>query len=174
MAVIRIKSFPLVVIPVLLAIVLAGCGGSMDDLVVYIDTVKARPSGRIEPLPEIRPYETFAYTAGSLRSPFVTSSQLNRVQGPTGPTPIANRNREYLEQFPLDTLSMVGTLERGDVLYGLIQDQDGLVHRLLPGNYIGQNDGQVTAISTARIDVEELVPNGTGGFFSRDAAIGLN
>ena len=146
----------------------------MDDLVFYIDEVKTRPGGRIEPLPQIKPYETFVYSADSLRSPFIPDSALDRARGPKGPVPEENRNKEYLEQFPLDTLSMVGTLEREGQMFGLVQTKDGLVHRVLPGNYMGQNDGRVVAVTDAKIQVEELVPNGVGSFFKRNAAIGLD
>ena len=156
-----------------LMLVLAGCGGDMDDLLAKIDEVKARPGGRIEPLPQIKPYETFTYEAESLRSPFVPDTQ--QVAGqPTGPRPDTTRNKEFLEQFPLDTLAMVGTLEREGKTYGLVQTQDGLVHRVLPGNYVGQNDGRIVTISSAEIEVEELVPDGIGGFFKRSAAISLD
>ena len=52
---------------------LAACGGDNDDLDQYINEVKARPGGRIEPLPEITPYEVFTYVADveGVRSPFV-------------------------------------------------------------------------------------------------------
>ena len=69
---------------------------------------------------------------------------------------------------------MVGTLEREGKTFGLVQTQDGLVHRVLPGNYVGQNDGRVVAVADAEIRVEELVPDGIGGFFKRSAAIGLD
>lgn len=153
---------------------LVACGGDVDDLTSYIDEVKARPGGRIEPLPQIKPYETFQYTANQARSPFVPDTPQVSEQAPTGPAPVKNRNKEYLEQFPLDTLSMVGTLEREGKTFGLLQTQDGLVHRVLPGNYIGQNEGRIVAVGDAEIEVEELVPNGIGSFFKRTAAIGLN
>ena len=156
-----------------LMLALAGCGGDMDDLLAYVDEVKARPGGRIEPLPQIKPYETFAYEAESQRSPFVPDTQQAAGQ-PTGPRPDTTRNKEFLEQFPLDTLAMVGTLEREGKTYGLVQTQDGLVHRVLPGNYVGQNDGRIVTISSAEIEVEELVPDGIGGFFKRSAAISLD
>lgn len=162
-----------ILIPVLLISAITGCGGNMDDLALYINEVKTRQGGRIEPLPQIKPYETFTYNAESQRSPFIPDSQL-RDPGPTGPTPIVNRNKEYLEQFPLDTLAMVGTLNTDGENYGLVQTKDGLVHRVLPGNYIGQNDGRITAVSDAEIAVEELVSNGIGNFFKRSAAISLD
>lgn len=148
----------------------AGCGGN-DDLDEYINDVKARPGGRIEPLPQIKPYETFAYEAQSLRSPFQPDSPKGRSTA--GPRPEANRPKEYLEQFPLDTLKMVGTLQRNNNRYALLQTQDGLVHRVVPGNYVGQNDGRVRAVTEGEVEVEELVPDGIGGFYKRSAAIGL-
>lgn len=154
-----------------LAALTAACSGGNDDLQAYLDEVKARPGGRIEPLPQIKPYETFAYEAELLRSPFVPDTPKGRAAA--GPRPEANRPKEYLEQFPLDTLTMVGTLEMNQSRYGLLQTQDGLVHRVVPGNYVGQNDGRVLAVADGEIQVEELVPDGIGGFFKRSAAIGL-
>jgi type IV pilus assembly protein PilP len=156
----------------LAATTLAGCSGGNSDLQAYIDEVKARPGGRIDPLPQVKPYETFTYEANSLRSPFQPDRPGGgRASG--GPRPDADRPKEYLEQFPLDTLAMVGTLTQNGATYGLVQSQDGLVHRVLPGNYIGQNDGRVVAITQAEIAVEELVPDGIGGFYRRSASIGL-
>lgn len=156
------------------AILLVGCSSGVDDeLRGYIAEVKARPGGRIEPLPQIRPYETFAYTADSLRSPF----EPDRPDSPSaiaGPKPIKDRNKEYLEQFPLDTLAMVGTLENAGTTYGLLQTQDGMVHRVTPGNYVGQNDGRIVNIESAEIRLEELVSDGIGGFYKRSAEIGLS
>lgn len=157
---------------VLLVTVVAGCGSRNDDLLEYVDEVKARPGGRIEPLPQIKPYETFTYEAQSLRSPFVADSPKGRSAA--GPRPEANRPKEYLEQFPLDTLKMVGTLHRDNNRYALLQTQDGMVHRVIPGNYVGQNDGRVVQVTDGEIQVEELVPDGIGGFYKRSAAIGLS
>ena len=162
-----------ILIPVFLVSVITGCGGDTDDLALYINEVKSRQGGRIEPLPQIKPYETFTYNSESERSPFIPDSNI-RDPGPKGPKPIVNRNKEYLEQFPLDTLSMVGTRSSEGENFGLVQTKDGLVHRVLPGNYIGQNDGRITAITDAEIEVEELVSNGIGNFFKRSAAIGLD
>ena len=152
----------------------AGCAAGVDDeLLAYIDDVKARPGGRIEALPQIRPYETFRYSAHEIRSPFLP----DRPNAPTkaaGPRPELDRNKEYLEQFPLDTLTMVGTLEREGLTFGLVRTQDGMVHRVTSGNYIGQNDGEITGISAAEIQLQELVPDGIGGFYRRSANIGLS
>jgi type IV pilus assembly protein PilP len=161
---------------VLATVGLAACGGNMDDLEQYIDQIKARPGGRIEPLPEVTPYEVFTYVADAqgLRSPFVpdTPEASGAASGGTRPDP--DRSREYLESFPLDTLGMVGTLYIGETMYGLVQTSDGLIHRVVPGNYLGQNDGRITDISESEITLVEIISDGIGGYIERDAAVGLS
>jgi type IV pilus assembly protein PilP len=157
----------------LAAATVAGCGGRQSDLEEYIDKVKARPGGRIEPLPQVKPYETFTYEAEELRSPFAPDRPAGRA-GATGPRPEASRPKEYLEQFPIDTLAMAGTISQANTTYGLVQTQDGLLHKVRPGNYIGQFDGRVVAVTPSEIQIEELVPDGIGGFYKRSATIALN
>ena len=69
---------------------------------------------------------------------------------------------------------MVGTLDIGDTTYGLVQTADGLIHRVVPGNYLGQNDGRITGITESEINVTEIISDGIGGYIERDAAIGLS
>ena len=108
----------------------------MDELQQKVAEIKSRPGERIEPLPEIKPYEAFAYNAASLRSPFVPSAPA-RNDVANAVRPDVKRPREFLEQFPLDSMRMVGTLQLQGRNYGLVQGKDGLVHRVLPGNYHG-------------------------------------
>ncbi len=154
---------------------LTACGGGSDDLDVYINEIKARPGGRIEPLPEITPYEGFSYIADrqGIRSPFRPDTP-QAAGGGTGPRPDDDRSREYLESFPLDTLGMVGTMHINETMYGLIQTSDGLIHRVIPGNYMGQNDGRITEISESEIGLVEIISDGIGGYIERDAAVGLS
>ena len=155
---------------------LAACGSDVDDLDQYINETKARPGGRIEPLPEITPYEVFTYMADKqgLRSPFVPDTPQATGAAAGGARPDPDRSREYLESFPLDTLGMVGTLHIGETLYGLVQTSDGLIHRVVPGNYMGQNDGRITTISESEITLVEIISDGIGGYIERDAAISLS
>jgi type IV pilus assembly protein PilP len=158
-----------------IAVGLSACGGAHDDLHRYIDQVKARPGGRIEPLPQVQPPPTFAYEPASRRSPFVPDApQRQRRSGPgvvDGPDP--NRPLEFLEQFPLDTLRMVGTLADRRASFGLVQTNDGLVHRVTMGNHMGQNHGRIVKISDSQIQLVEIVADGLGGFLERPAAIAL-
>jgi type IV pilus assembly protein PilP len=158
------------------ALGLAACGSDMDDLDSYINSVKARPGGRIEPLPEITPYEVFTYVADAegLRSPFVPDTPQAAGPAAGGASPDPDRPAEFLESFPLDTLRMVGTLDINETVYGLVQTSDGLIHRVVPGNYMGQNDGRITQITESEIVLVEIISDGIGGYIERDAAIGLS
>jgi type IV pilus assembly protein PilP len=162
----------------LLALALAGLaasGSDMDELDHYINDVKARPGGRIEPLPEITPYEVYAYAADQegVRSPFMPDTP--QSAGPAGGTrPDPDRPREFLESVPLDSLNMVGTMDLGETAYGLVQTPDGLIHRVLPGNYMGQNDGRIIGIGESKIELVEIISDGIGGYVERDAAVSLS
>jgi type IV pilus assembly protein PilP len=154
----------------------AGCGGDMDDLDKFINETKALPGGRIKPLPEITPYEVFTYVADveGFRSPFVPDAPQAAAGAAAGGTrPDRDRSREFLEQYPLDTLRMVGTMELGETNYGLIQTSDGLIHRVVAGNYLGQNDGRITSVGESEIELVEIISDGIGGYLEREAAVGL-
>jgi type IV pilus assembly protein PilP len=108
-----------------------------------------------------------------MRSPFVPSAPA-RNEVASGVRPDSKRTREFLEQFPLDTMQMVGTLQLQGRNFALVQGKDGLVHRVLPGNFMGQNDGRIISITPTRISIIEIVPDGLGGYIERPAALALN
>jgi type IV pilus assembly protein PilP len=150
---------------------LAACSSADDELDRFIEDTKKQPGGRVQPLPEVKPYETFVYADMDKRSPFLPSGPGASTTG--GLRPDSKRNREFLEQFSLDTLKMVGTLKLGGSYYALVQTKDNLVHRVVVGNYIGQADGRITDISPSKITLVEIVPDGLGGYIERPAALGL-
>jgi type IV pilus assembly protein PilP len=154
----------------LLGVLLSACSSRDADLDRFIESTKHEPGGRVDPLPEVKPYEAFKYGDESLRSPFVPggSGAASSVR------PDSRRNREYLEQYALDTLKMVGTLNLGGKRYGLVQTRDGRVHRVVNGDHMGQNDGQITSITPSKISLIEIVPDGLGGYLERPAALALN
>lgn len=151
---------------------LGGCSGDMAELQQKVAEIRSRPGERVEPLPEIKPYESYTYNASSLRSPFVPSAPA-RNDIASSIRPDVKRPREFLEQFPLDSLRMVGTLQLEGREYGLVQGKDGLVHRVLPGNHLGQNDGRITGITNTKITVLQIVPDGLGGYIENPAALTL-
>jgi len=163
-------------LPVVALIALSGCAGDgMDDLRDFVKNAHADRKPKIEPLPEIKPYEAYAYSATDLPDPFssanLTPRSLAALSG--GPRPDMNRPKEPLEDFPLDALKMVGTLSRGQQVWGVIQDKEGGVHRVKKGNYIGQNFGRITRISEDKIDLIELVQGALGDWVEREASLAI-
>ena len=149
-----------------------GCGGGRSDLEKWVAETKKKPGGRIEPVREVKPYETYVYDVGPKRSPFQPQGA-NAANGQPSLRPSSRRNREFLEGISLDTMKMVGTLRVGNSFFGLVQSKDGLVHKVQPGNYLGQSDGKITDITASKISLIEIVPDGLGGYIERPASLAL-
>ncbi len=111
-----------------LSTLLVSCGGDgMQDLRQYVKKVKARKPGRIEPLPEIKQIETFVYSQEDSRNPFQLSQASEAeemAQAGDGLAPDFNRRKEELEQFPLDSIRMVGTVDMESTVWGLVRTSD--------------------------------------------------
>lgn len=156
-----------------LVALLSSCGGGMDDLIQRVAEVKARKPGRIEPIPQIKQYEAFAYEPGNRPDPFVTPEPQQDVAESTGPRPDLNRAKEPLEEFPLDALRMQGIIQTPASIYALVKAPDGVLHRVTIGDHLGQNYGQIKAIAESEISIAELVPDGFGGWVTRSASLAL-
>jgi type IV pilus assembly protein PilP len=90
-----------------------------------------------------------------------------------GPRPDPNRRREPLEEYPLDSLKMVGTLTRANQSWAVVQAPDGAVHRAKIGDHMGQNFGRVKKITDNRVDLVELIQNPLGEWIEREANLAL-
>ena len=163
----------------LLLPLLGACGrsvtstpGDAPNLEKWVAEVKKRPAPALEPLPVMQQFETFEYAAQSLRDPF--SNAFTDEGGVGGLRPDPNRRKQLLEQFPLDALDMVGTIGGGGGLVALVMAPDKVTYRVRPGIYMGQAEGRVTTVTTDRIDLVELVPDGAGGWLERPASIALD
>ena len=157
---------------VALAATLTACGKGMSDLESWVSEVKARPPAPIPPIPQMKQYEAFAYEDAGKRDPFAALASARQNPG-NGPKPDLNRNKEPLEEFPLDGLRMVGTIDSKGKVFALIKAPDGVVHRVTAKNFMGQNYGEITAISEAEVSLMELVPDGFGGWIQRPATLAL-
>lgn len=164
---------------ILLTAALSGCSQNADtsDLKQFVDRVLSTPRGRIDPIPVFKPYELFSYNASALRSPFAlpyNANELQSVKATTDIRPDPDRAREYLEQFSLDNLVMVGTMQKpGNALWALVRDGNGGVVRVQRGEYMGQNHGRVVGITESKINLIEIVPNGLGSWLERPRALAL-
>ena len=169
------KKFPVYAI-LGASLLLAACQDtSMRDLKSFTENAHKDTKPEIEPLPAIRPYEGFAYSASELADPF--SAQNLKPESRTtdtdgGPGPDTNRRREPLEQFSLSGLQMVGTMTRDENRWVVISAPDGTVHRITIGNYLGQDFGQVTRIEDAEIEITEMVQDyASNGWVSRTVSL---
>ncbi|BAU46634.1 pilus assembly protein PilP [Sulfurifustis variabilis] len=159
----------------LILLLLSACADDgMDDLRHFVETAHQGKQPRIEPLPEIKTQEQFSYGAVNLRDPF-TPRNLKAQAGQSGggPRPDMNRRREALEEFPLDALKMVGTLQQGKQAWVVIQAPDGSVHRATVGNHLGQNFGAITRITEDKINLIELVQGPLGDWIERESSLAL-
>lgn len=159
---------------------LVGCVWVEDttDLKRFVAETTARPVGQLTPLPEYVPYEAFVYEGSSLRNPFTAlvpeaSEALHQADDVT---PDFTRQKDYLEQFSVDNLTMVGTISAPgmqEALWALVRDPTGEVHRVAPGDFLGLDHGQVNLLTERRLELIEIVSNGRGGWMQRPRAIVL-
>lgn len=155
--------------------ILAGCDSDLTDLQQFVAETKQKHQGRVDPLPDFAQYQSFSYVETKLRDPFKPSSELltDTQSISSGPRPSDNRRRESLESYPLDSLKMVGILKQRASSWALVQDPEGTIHRVQPGNYAGQNHGKIVQISENEISLVELIPDGISGWIQRDAQLAL-
>lgn len=155
---------------------LLGCsGGDFSDLQSFMDEVRARPKGSIEPLPKFLPYEAFTYSAAALRSPFqppVKVDTVSRAKGAPEVRPDETRVKQFLEGFNIEVFEMVGTLSNDSGFFALVSGAGG-VHRVKVGDYLGRNHGRVVAVDESKIDVVEIVPDGDQGWLERPRSLTL-
>jgi len=157
-------------------LLLAACGGDEhQDLKAELKNLTADMRGRIDPLPVVKPYEPVPYRAFDLPDPFgsakielAVAAAAKAKSGANAPD--ANRPKEPLEAYPLESLKMVGTLSQKGVTYALVR-ADSSVYRVKAGNYLGQNFGVITGITDNQINLKELVQDASGDWTERKIAL---
>ncbi|BCX65767.1 pilus assembly protein PilP [Pseudomonas izuensis] len=168
-----IRVFSMVVV----LVQLTGCGSGNDfsDLDAYMNEMRLRAPGKIEPTPTFRSYPTFTYSAANLRSPFSRQVRIDLAGQPRGSRnvkPDPNRVKQYLEGFNIEQFEMVGTISNASGSFALLRGAGG-VHRLKVGDYLGRNDGRIVAINASQVDVVEIVPDGQGAWLERPRTLPL-
>ena len=147
----------------------------MSDLENYIAQTKTKYVGSIDPIPQFDPYQIFAYSAFEERDPFLQREEDLEQQTAveSGTQPDRERRKEPLEYFPLDSLSMVGILEQRGSVWGLIRDPDGTIHTVKPGNYLGENFGEIIRITESQVEILEIISDGLGAWIEREIDLSL-
>ncbi len=156
---------------------LLGCHSeNLEELDAFMNKVKSQSVEKIEILPDVEPYENFTYSAMNLRSPFARPEfERDAANGASnnGLHPDMNRRKEVLENFPLDGLRMLGTLEKNGKRWAIVKDSDATIYRVTLGNYIGQNYGHIDSVQEDSIKITEIIPDGRGGWIERKASLAL-
>ncbi len=154
------------------ALLLGACSEEHSDLREFVKESDKMPGGRIPPLPEVKPYEPFAYNAYDLTDPFKPRKiEPPKTASKGGIQPDFNRQREALEAFPLENLSMVGTLQQKNKVYALIKAPDKGLYRVTSGNYLGQNFGRIVGITETDIKLKEIVQDSGGNWEEKEQAL---
>jgi type IV pilus assembly protein PilP len=157
------------------ASLLSACGGDMPDLQHYVEEVHGRPPQPIEPVPEFPKLKPHVYNSDGRPDPFQGRSDLDPKRASTNyPALDPGRKPEELEQYPLDAIDMVGTLEQQAVTWGLVKIPGGALLPVQVGNYAGQNNGRITRITDTRIELTEVVSDGPEAWRERKASIALS
>jgi type IV pilus assembly protein PilP len=155
---------------------LAACGGEEHrDLKQELTQLTKDYRGRVEPLPQVRPYEPVPYTAEGQVDPF--RPERIDIAGPKQPGPGSRgpdlaRPKEPLEAFPLESIQMLGTITQDKQVFALVKAGPNL-YRVRKGNYMGQNFGVVTGVDESQISLKELIQDSGGEWVERNSALQL-
>ena len=163
----------------LLALALAACGGEEHgDLKQELASLTKDLRGRVDPLPQVKPYEPVPYTAEGQIDPFrperIEVAQAGRASSASTALIEEQKRRppEPLEAFPLESITMLGTITQNQETFALVKAGPNL-YRVRKGNYMGQNFGVVTGIDESQVMLKELVQDGGGDWVERNSALHL-
>lgn len=157
-------------------LILTGCGGEeFQDLRDFVKNAGADMRGKVEPPPEIKPYEPFSYdNATAIQDPFKPRKTDLKNSSHVGLNqPDLDRPKEELEEFPLESLRMVGFLQQANTSYAIVRSTDSKLHRVKKGNYVGLNFGQITSVSDTEIKIKEMVQDSAGDWSERESSLQL-
>lgn len=151
---------------------LAGCVGENSDLKQFVKDSGGKGPVAIEPLPQVKPFEPFAYEGFDLPDPFKPRKLVVKQNDGGGLQPDLNRRKEPLESYPLEQLKMVGTLQQNKDIFALVK-ADKTLYRVKKGNYLGQNFGLITDITDSEVKLKEIVQDSAGDWAERASSLPL-
>lgn len=163
-----------------LLVLLAGCGVSgEDELRQWMAEQRQQGRPRVSPIPEPKPFQPEPYGGQGLVDPFGKEKLnvvLRRAAAQLQAHPLMaqelQRRKEVLEAFPLDTMTLVGSLLKEGRPLALIR-VDKLLYQVRIGDHLGQNYGRVTRITETEVTVREIVQDAVGEWVARPATLQL-
>lgn len=161
-----------------LGLSLTGCGEpDLSGLENKLGDLRADPSGlELPPVPDLPHYDTVDYDQSSRRSPFLARQPAPEAapEGSIDLAPDSDRPLEPLEAYPLDKLSLVGTLSVGNRPSALVRAPGGEVHRLTNGDHMGTDYGRIVSITERAVQLVEVVNNGRGSWIEHTRQLTLD
>ncbi|CAN7613840.1 pilus assembly protein PilP [Variovorax sp. LjRoot84] len=162
------------------AVGLSGCMGSeQEDLQRWMAEQRAQVRPNVPPITEPKKFTPQAYTEVSAFEPFnmqkLTQALRRDSNQPSTSGLIAPelaRRKEALEAFPLDSMAMVGSMNRKGEPVALVT-VDKLLYQVRVGNYLGLNYGRITRISETELGLREIVQDAAGEWIERVATLQL-
>jgi type IV pilus assembly protein PilP len=159
---------------------LSGCMGSeQEDLQRWMAEQRAQVRPSVPPITEPKKFTPQAYTEASAFEPFnmqkLTQALRRDSNQPSTSGLIAPelaRRKEALEAFPLDSMAMVGSMNRNGQPVALVT-VDKLLYQVRVGNYLGLNYGRITRISETELALREIVQDAAGEWIERVATLQL-
>jgi type IV pilus assembly protein PilP len=159
---------------------LSACSPNHGDLRQWMAEQRRQAVPRVTPVSEPVRYVPLAYAGATAADAFGSerlTQVLRRERGPLSVSaslvaPELNRRKEPLESYPLDAMTMVGSLDRAGQRVALVR-VDQLLHQVRQGNYLGQNYGRVMRISESEITLREIVQDAAGEWIERSTTLEL-
>ena len=162
---------------VLSAAVLAGCGAELDELQQWMEQQRREVKPNVAPLQAPKKFDPQPYAAADGVEPFSTQKlavALKRDE--RAPSSLLagelKRRKEPLEAYPMDSMSMVGSVNKQGRPFALLR-VDGLLYQVKVGDYMGQNYGRVLRIGDTELVLREVVQDAAGEWIERNSALQL-
>jgi type IV pilus assembly protein PilP len=164
-----------------LPLLLAACGQSgQDELQDWMRQQRAQTKPHVQPIPEPKKFSPQPYTQERAIDPFSQQKLTQALKSESSQStsnaalvaPELARRKEPLEAFPLDAMTMVGSLMKAGKPVALIR-VDNLLYQVHPGNYLGQNYGRIVKVGETEIVLREIVQDASGEWVERPATLQL-
>ena len=161
----------------LASFVLVGCSGDQQELSQWMEQQRREVKPNVQPLSPPKKFNPQAYVALGAVEPFsnqkLTVALKQEARQPNSLLSAElNRRKEPLEAYPLDSMSMVGSVTKAGRPYALLR-VDNLLYQVKQGDYLGQNYGKITKVSETDVALREIVQDAAGEWIERTSALQL-
>ncbi len=156
---------------------LSACTGEQEELQAWMDQQRHEVQPSVQPLSPPQKFNPQAYAGMDGVEPFSTQKLTGALKQEAAQPNSAvaaelSRRKEPLEAFPLDSMSMVGSVSRKGVPYALLK-VDNLLYQVKVGEYLGQNYGKIMKITETEITLREIVQDAAGEWIERPTTLQL-